>query len=83
MAGEYSFEFYPLEMFKDTLSSEPRAVFVCLTDGKCKVEEKHPEFGKLTSLFHEKCKDRFEVVQVIFQERGVLVLYKKLPKKGD
>jgi hypothetical protein len=54
-----------------------------MTDGKCKVEEKHPEFGKLTNLFHEKCKDRFEVVQVIFQERGVLVLYKKLSPKGD
>jgi len=77
MSYEYNFEFYPLEMFKETISSEPRHVFICLTDGKCKVEEKYPEFGKLNEFFQAKVKENFEVVQVFFQERGVLVLYKK------
>ena len=77
MSYEYNFEFYPLEMFKETISSEPRHVFICLTDGKCKVEEKYPEFGKLNEFFQAKAKKKYEVVQVFFQERGVLVLYKK------
>jgi hypothetical protein len=77
MNYEYNFEFYPLEMFKETISSEPRHVFICLTDGKCKVDEKYPEFGKLLELFQAKANEEYEVVQMFFQERGVLVLYKK------
>jgi len=77
MACKYSFEFYPLEMFKEFISGERRHVFVCLSNGKCKVEDNYPEFGTLLRLFDEKCQKGFEVVQVLFQERGVLVLYKK------
>ena len=82
MAFEYSFEFYPLEIFREVTSAEPRHIFICLTDGKCKVEEKHPEFGKLNDLLKEKCRDNFEVVQLFFQERGVLVLYRRAVSAG-
>jgi hypothetical protein len=47
------------------------------------VEDKYPEFGKLLSLFEEKCQKGFEVVQVLFQDRGVLVLYKKSELQGE
>jgi hypothetical protein len=77
MSYEYSFEFYPLDLFKESMSSEPRHVFICLSDGQCKVDGKYPEFGTLVEYFHKKGKDGFELVQVFFQERGVLVLYKK------
>ena len=77
MKFDYTFEFYPLEMFKEVLSGEPRHVFICLTEGQCKVEEKHPEFAQLISLFNEKAKQNYEAMQVFFQEKGVLVLFKR------
>jgi len=76
MASEYSFEFYPLEIFKEVISEEPRHIFVCLLNGRCKVEEKYPEFAKLIELFQQKSKEGYELVQIFFQERGVLALYK-------
>ncbi len=82
MTGKYTFEFYPLELFKETISGERRVVFVCLEGGRCRMEEKHPEFRKLLELFDEKCNEGYEVTQVLFQDKGVLVLYKKLNPKG-
>jgi len=83
MARGYTYEFYPLELFKEAIAGERRHVFVCLSNGKCRVEDKYPEFGKLLSLFEEKCQKGFEVVQVLFQDRGVLVLYKKSELQGE
>jgi hypothetical protein len=80
MGLEYTFEFYTLEVFKELAEDEPRHLFVCRPDGKCGVEEQYPEFGKLAELFECKGKEGFELVQIFFQERGVLALYKR-PKQ--
>lgn len=77
MGFEYSFEFYPLEVFKSAISGEPRQVFVCLMDGQCKVEEHYPEFAKLIEFFNSRGENGYELVQIFIQERGVLALYKR------
>ncbi len=82
MPWEYSFEFYPLEMFKEVIADEPRQVFVCLLDGRCRVEEQYPEFAKLIELFHSKGNEGYELVQIFIQERGILALYKR-EKSGE
>jgi len=83
MPYDYTFEFYPLDLFREVVSGEPRVIFVCLEGGRCRMEEKHPEFKKLVELFEEKCKDGYEVVQVMFQDRGVLALYRRPKVKGE